>query len=393
MAILWYSQDHLQLPPVPESSSMLAPLEGTSDEHKVGAKIFRNAELVFQFNTAMRFTDETLIQILDAMRKPGGSKLSHDQWQALLKTDRSAEQPATPSHLKILSICDVQRWLAEESIASCSSADGQRLREAVAVLSRSKTRQEDLKPLQPKWQVSQKQGKKARPLADMIQEFQVKIIKAAQELQQQLADASAGSRSSGSAARPAHPAPATATTTHSDSVERPGQSPPTWRFLLCFTQMWIHKSGQAFPPFARTVLEYLDKNIHHPHQLSLAQFCAYHLREVIFNLDMLAIAPTKLTATEKEKVEDETVERGNAASSHVETEFYGGENTDEPENEDIDEGMWRPMCSLSHARLTAILARHAEVAAAHKPGRKSAAVMQMKIFDDCFHTWLKSPCT
>ena len=28
MAILWYSQDHLQLPPVPESSSMLAPLEG-----------------------------------------------------------------------------------------------------------------------------------------------------------------------------------------------------------------------------------------------------------------------------------------------------------------------------------------------------------------------------
>jgi hypothetical protein len=41
--ILWYSQDHLQLPPVPESSSMLAPLDGTSDEHKVGAKIFRNA--------------------------------------------------------------------------------------------------------------------------------------------------------------------------------------------------------------------------------------------------------------------------------------------------------------------------------------------------------------
>ena len=44
------SQDHLQLPPVPASSSMLATLEGTSDEHKVGAKIFRNAELVFRFN-------------------------------------------------------------------------------------------------------------------------------------------------------------------------------------------------------------------------------------------------------------------------------------------------------------------------------------------------------
>ena len=47
---------------------MLAPLEGTSDEHKVGAKIFRNAELLFHFSTAMRFTDETLIEILEVMR-------------------------------------------------------------------------------------------------------------------------------------------------------------------------------------------------------------------------------------------------------------------------------------------------------------------------------------
>ena len=97
IAILWYSQDHLQLPPVPESSSMLAPFEGTSDEHKVGAKIFRNAELVFQFNTAMRFTDKTLIQILEAMRTPGGRKLSPAQWQALVDTERSAEQPADAS--------------------------------------------------------------------------------------------------------------------------------------------------------------------------------------------------------------------------------------------------------------------------------------------------------
>jgi hypothetical protein len=101
IAILWYSQDHLQLPPVPESSSMLAPLEGTSNEHKVGAKIFRNAELVFQFNTAMRFTDATLIEILEAMRTPGGRKLSHAQWQALVKTQSSAEQPAN--------VPDVQR--------------------------------------------------------------------------------------------------------------------------------------------------------------------------------------------------------------------------------------------------------------------------------------------
>ena len=76
---------------------MLAPLEGTSNEHKVGAKIFRSAELVFQFNNAIRFSDETLIQILEAMRTPGGRKLSSAQWQALVNTERSAGQPADAS--------------------------------------------------------------------------------------------------------------------------------------------------------------------------------------------------------------------------------------------------------------------------------------------------------
>ena len=45
----------------------------------------------------MRFTDETQIQILEAMRTKGGKKLSHDQWQALQKTERSAEHPADAS--------------------------------------------------------------------------------------------------------------------------------------------------------------------------------------------------------------------------------------------------------------------------------------------------------
>ena len=60
-----------------------------------------------------------------------------------LELSDSAEQPAAssveqsapmdtadgadPSHLKILSIRDVQRWLAEEPIASCSNADMQRI--------------------------------------------------------------------------------------------------------------------------------------------------------------------------------------------------------------------------------------------------------------------------
>ena len=49
---------------------------------------------------------------------------------------------------------------------------------------------------------------------------------------------------------------------------------------------------------------------------------------------MLAIArTTKLTATSKEKVEDETLEHVNASGSLGDTEFYGGEQTDEPETD------------------------------------------------------------
>ena len=154
----------------------------------------------------------------------------------------------------------------------------------------------------------------------------------------------------------------------------------------------MQKSGQAFPPFARTVLDYVGKNIHHPHQLSLAQFSAYHLREIIYHLDLLAIArTTKLTATSKEEVEDETSEHVNASASLGDTEFYGGEQADEPEADQVGAETWQPMFSFSHDRLTALLARHAEVAAARKKGRKSAAVMQMKFFDDCFHTVLNTP--
>jgi len=41
----------------------------------------------------MRFTDETLVGILQTMRTPGGKKLTNQQWQALLDTERSAERP------------------------------------------------------------------------------------------------------------------------------------------------------------------------------------------------------------------------------------------------------------------------------------------------------------
>ena len=99
---------------------------------------------------------------------------------------RSAEPPATPCHLKILSTRDVQRWLAELPIASYSSEDMQRIREAVAVLSRPKPRQEDVQPLLSKWQVAHRKDKQTRPLEETLREFQGKGIKAEQELQQEL---------------------------------------------------------------------------------------------------------------------------------------------------------------------------------------------------------------
>ena len=101
---------------------------------------------------------------------------------------RSAEQPATPPHFKIVSIRDVQRWLAKEPIASCSSADVQHIREAAAVLSHPKPRQEDVRPLQSKWKVRQTKGKKLRTLREQLKEFQDKVINAAKKLQQQLSD-------------------------------------------------------------------------------------------------------------------------------------------------------------------------------------------------------------
>jgi hypothetical protein len=90
----------------------------------------------------------------------------------------SAERPGTSTtfsnQVSITTLLSVQLWLAEDHIATCTSAEIQRIREAVGVLSRSKPRQEDLAPLFPKWQVSRWQSKKSRPLADMVQEFQGK---------------------------------------------------------------------------------------------------------------------------------------------------------------------------------------------------------------------------
>ena len=64
----------------------------------------------------------------------------------------------------------------------------------------------------------------------------------------------------------------------------------------------------------------------------------------------------------------------------------------DPEDEELSSSeAWRPYWSFDHDKLVSILARHVEIAAASRKGRKSAALVQMKIFNDRFHTVLNTP--
>jgi hypothetical protein len=71
---------------------LLAPLEKTSDEHKAGASMFNNIHYLFEMETMKRFRDPTLISILRKMRHLGGTKLTDEEWKALLATELDVEQ-------------------------------------------------------------------------------------------------------------------------------------------------------------------------------------------------------------------------------------------------------------------------------------------------------------
>ena len=75
------------VPPVPRSCSVLAPLDGTSDEQKAGAAMFANIEYCYEMQTMMRFRDPVLRIILAKMREPHGRKLTNDEWEALRNTE------------------------------------------------------------------------------------------------------------------------------------------------------------------------------------------------------------------------------------------------------------------------------------------------------------------
>ena len=65
----------------------------------------------------------------------------------------------------------------------------------------------------------------------------------------------------------------------------------------------------------------------------------------------------------------------------MESEFYGGEQLDDPQDEDPSGSLgWRPEKCFDHNKLVTILTRIDEVAAGGRKGRKKAANVQMKMF-------------
>ncbi len=78
--------DFYQLPPVPSSASLLSPHTGQSYEHQQGRKLLADIDYVVDFVNMQRFTDPLLLEVLNAMRVPGGQKISEESWQAIVKT-------------------------------------------------------------------------------------------------------------------------------------------------------------------------------------------------------------------------------------------------------------------------------------------------------------------
>jgi len=140
----------------------------------------------------------------------------------------------------------------------------------------------------------------------------------------------------------------------------------------------------------------LGFTLHDSAQPTLEEFAAYHLRDVIFNLDMLTIARTTklMPETEKLKAEDEGAsdERLRDNRAQMETEFHGGANADdlEPESESYGERT-EPVHTFDVKELSSMLTRQSEVAAGKKKGRKKHTDVQMKVFDDRFHDALNTP--
>ena len=67
----------------------------------------------------------------------------------------------------------------------------------------------------------------------------------------------------------------------------------TASLLICWTQLCRTKTvTSADPRWSTIVLGFLGWDMNHPHQLHLAEFCAWHIFKVLGNVDNMAISRT-----------------------------------------------------------------------------------------------------
>ena len=95
--------DFCQLPPVPAKASLIADPAQQSYEFQQGRKLLMDMEHVIDFVQMQRFTDPLLVEVLAAMRTPGGRKISNEAWQAIVAT--KIQQNGQDDRLK-----DARHW-------------------------------------------------------------------------------------------------------------------------------------------------------------------------------------------------------------------------------------------------------------------------------------------
>ena len=78
--------DFYQLPPVPANASLLASTQGQTYEHQQGRKLLADMEYVVDFVQMQRFNDPLQVEVLEAMRTPGGKRISDASWAAIVRT-------------------------------------------------------------------------------------------------------------------------------------------------------------------------------------------------------------------------------------------------------------------------------------------------------------------
>ena len=107
----------------------------------------------------------------------------------------SAEQPALEAAQPVKASCsitDVQWWLKNNEAVLSSSAEAMRIREVVDALStKPKPLQKAIERFFKPWGVQQFIKKHRRPLPELLEELDKKVIDAAKKLQQQLSDSAA----------------------------------------------------------------------------------------------------------------------------------------------------------------------------------------------------------